>query len=232
MNIVKQIGALLDQCSDSERREIFRRLRREFSIHPLEEKYNVRAEIILEAIDRTDDITQRGIKGIITELFFKIEVIDKLEYWSDITPPGTHAFDFKIEDRVGPVRVQVKMQRREAGVPMTSMGKKKLRRSFRTEGLFVVETQKTRGGTDSSGANTRPYRFGEFDILAVSMQPSTNDWSKFMYTVADWLVPHPDNAALLRVLQPVAPASNNDWTDDFLTVVTWLRSGVKKTISL
>ena len=32
-----------------------------------------------------------------------------------------------------------------------------------------------------TGLATRPYRFGEFDILAVSMHPSTNDWNRFMY---------------------------------------------------
>ena len=38
--------------------------------------------------------------------------------------------------------------------------------------LYVVETQKTRAGTDNDGADTRPYRFGDFDILAVNMEPA------------------------------------------------------------
>lgn len=41
--------------------------------------------------------------------------------------------------------------------------------------MYVVETPRTRGGKDlTSGEDTRPYRYGEFDILAVSMHPSTN----------------------------------------------------------
>lgn len=39
--------------------------------------------------------------------------------------------------------------------------------------VFMTETQKTRTGTDGEENQTRPYRYGEFDILAVSMQPST-----------------------------------------------------------
>jgi len=54
---------------------------------------------------------------------------------------------------------------------------------------FVVETQRTRGGKDKkSNSDTRPYHFGEFDILAVSMQPSTGNWNEFLYTVSSWLL--------------------------------------------
>ena len=73
-----------------------------------------------------------------------------------------------------------------------------------TEGsLYVVEVQKARSGektikqplrgTDESlevkgtvTEQTRPYRFGDFDILAVNMHPSFGDWKSFRYTVASW----------------------------------------------
>ena len=67
--------------------------------------------------------------------------------------------------------------------------------------MYVVETQKTREGTDrKTGEKTRPYRFGEFDILAVAMQPATGQWDRFFYTIADWLLPDPKNAAFLKRL--------------------------------
>jgi len=97
--------------------------------------------------------------------------------------------------------------------------------------MYVVETQKTRAGSRrTTGGSTRPYHFGEFDLLAVSMQPSTNMWDRFMYTVADWLLPSRTDPSEILKFQPVATAPNDDWTDDFRTAVAWLRSGVKKTI--
>jgi hypothetical protein len=92
--------------------------------------------------------------------------------------------------------------------------------------MYVVETQRTRGGTDpQTNEQTRPYRFGEFDILAVAMQPSTNDWSAFMYTVCNWLIPRPEDSKLILKFQPVAKAPDNTWTNSFTQCVDWLRSG-------
>jgi hypothetical protein len=95
---------------------------------------------------------------------------------------------------------------------------------------FVVETQKTRGGT-KKGQATRPYRFGEFDVLAVSMAPSTGRWDLFLCTVAAWLLPDPTDKRLICKLQPVPPAPTADWTDDVATCIAWFRSGEKRTIS-
>ena len=50
--------------------------------------------------------------------------------------------------------------------------------------MYVVEVQKTRGGFDpQTNEDTRPYRFGEFDILAVITHPSTHDWNRFLFTL-------------------------------------------------
>jgi hypothetical protein len=97
---------------------------------------------------------------------------------------------------------------------------------------YVVETQRTRGGKDVlTGEATRPYRFGEFDILAVSMHPSTNDWDSFMFTVGNWFVPRPAAPTQLEVYQPVSMSPDEDWTDDLLTSIGWFRSGLTKTIA-
>lgn len=97
--------------------------------------------------------------------------------------------------------------------------------------MYVVETQRTRGGIDpQTKQQTRPYRFGEFDVLAVSMHPSTNDWSAFMYTVSDWLISRPEDAKLMRKFQPVAMTPDHNWTNDFNQCASWFRSGAKKKI--
>lgn len=225
---IEEIKRLLQSCSRDERYEIFRYLRQEFALHPFEAKLNAQAEIILEAISRASDLTMRGIRGIIAEAAFAVDVVEKLaeDGWRDITPPGDHPYDFLLADGQGEVRVQVKMQRQRTHRPM--MANEGYR--FLPSDMYVVETQRTRAGIDfSTGGDTRPYRFGEFDILAVSMHPSTNDWSTFLYTVASWLLPR-DNPNLLLKFQPVPRVPNDDWTDDFLMCVQWFRSGLSKRI--
>ncbi len=224
---VEEIKSILDKCTEEQRREVLRHLRKYITIHPIEKKLNCSAEIILEAIDCASDLTLRGIRGIIAEASFKYEVIDKLKGWKDVTPDGNSSFDYEIEDVEGKVTIQVKMQRLKDKRPMMANQAYKVLPAD----MFVVETQKTRGGKDvRTGENTRPYRFGEFDILAVSLHPSTNDWKSFRYTVASWLIPMPKKKHLILKFQPVATEPNDVWTDDLLTCIEWLRSGVKKKI--
>ena len=102
-------------------------------------------------------------------------------------------------------------------------------RRFSNE-LYVVETQKTRGGKDADGRDTRPYGFHEFDIIAVCMQPSTGEWSTFRYSLSRWLLPRDDDKLKMLKFQPVSIEPNHFWTGNFETVVKWYRSGVKKTI--
>lgn len=202
-------------------------MRQEFPIHVLEEKLNTQAEIILEAIHRAPDLTQRGVRGIIAEAVFIAEVVGPLQSqgWRDKEIAGGQPYDVLLEDAQGEVRVQVKMQRLTSQQPTR-------RRDY--PGMFVVETQRTRSGTRqmSGGAQekTRPYRFGDFDILAVSLHPSSRNWGDFRYTVASWLLSRRDDARLLRVHQPASPHPNDDWTDSFLEAIAWFRSRQIKTI--
>jgi hypothetical protein len=191
----------------------------------LERKWNVSAEVVLEAIARATDLTQRGIRGVIAEATFGNLIVAPLlaAGWKAKTPAGDIPFDYGLEDKVGLVRVQVKNQRNEKKVP--KIWKKQA-------GIFVVETQKTRSGKDKKGKDTRPYRFGEFDVLAVCLHPSTGDWESFVYTVGNWLLPREDNKKLIAVYQPANPSATQDWTNDFGTAVSWFRSKTKKTIAI
>jgi hypothetical protein len=119
-------------------------------------------------------------KGILAEAAFKVEVLDKLEGWREVTPPGTHAYDFAIQGAGElTVTIQTKLQRKQGGKPFMYRipGKRGPATLF-----YVVETQKSRKGVDrTSGESTRPYRFGEFEILAVSVEPATGDWSNAVH---------------------------------------------------
>ncbi|HHP7243507.1 MAG TPA: hypothetical protein ACFE0H_02345 [Elainellaceae cyanobacterium] len=226
---LRQVEQLLASCTSSQRKAIFQMLRKEFPIHPIEVELNTEAEIILEAFARDKTgLTFRMMRGVIAQSAFEIEVIQKLLNWRDETPPGDLPYDFRLADEIGAVSVQVKLQRSKEFRPM-----------FANEGyrrfpsnMYVVETQKTRGGTDPvTGEGTRSYRFGEFDILAVAMQPSTQDWSKYMYTVGRWLIPDDKDSGKILKFQPIPMSPNQDWTDAFETCISWFRSGESKTIS-
>jgi hypothetical protein len=226
MDPLEEIKRLLPSCSDEARRELFSLLRKENPIHGLEADWNVTAEVVLEAINRSSDLTQRMFRGVLAEAACKVEVIDKLTGWDDVTPDGNHAFDFKVAQGARAVSIQAKLQRKLKGVPWTA---------DKAAGLvnpdqFVVEVQKTRAGESMEGSSTRPYRFGEFDIIAVSMEPVTRDWSSFRFTVGRWLIPRSSDATLIQVYQPVSFTPDDDWTDSLGTCIDWFYSDVQKTI--
>jgi len=210
---LQEIWRSLREVSKEDRARVFERLRREFPVHSLEKEWNVSADLILEAISRSSDLTKRGVRGVIAEAAFEQSVVKPLtdQGWKDSTPTGDHPYDFLLADQSGPVKVQVKMQRLEKKVP---------KHWGHNSQFYVVETQKTRSGKDKKGGSTRPYQFGEFDVIAVSLHPSSGDWTKFRYTVANWLLPRPNKGKnLIQVSQPVPTMASTDWCDDFMTAV-------------
>lgn len=215
------IRELLAQCSPQEQAALFRELRARHLIHEFEEIIGAPAEMILEAVHRAPELTQRMLRGVIADAAFRQFAVLPLteSSWRDVTPVGNFAFDYKLEDSAGPVTVQVKLQRSERGAPVVKRGE---RFAF-GENVYIVETQKTRTGTDGEDKQTRPYRYGEFDILAVSMQPSTMKWDRYMYTLGRWLLPG-RNVGEMATLQPVAMTPNEFWTDDFRIVAQWFRT--------
>lgn len=215
------IRELFAQCSTAERAQILSELRALHPIHEFEQVVGAPAEMILEAVHRAPELTRRMLRGVIADAAFRQFVVRSLAQsgWSDATPAGNFAFDYKLEDSAGAVTVQVKLQRSERGAPVVKRGD---RFGF-GESIYIVETQKTRTGTDGEDKQTRPYRFGEFDILAVSMQPSTAKWDRYMYTLGRWLLPSRD-ASEMATLQPVAMSPNDFWTNDFRVAAQWLRA--------
>jgi excisionase family DNA binding protein len=224
---VDRILGLVRKCDPTAREEALRRLREEYPIHPLEAKLGAPAELILEAIHRAGPLTLRGIRGVLAESAFELNVVKKLVGWTSLPTPNDPPYDFLLDDGQGPVKVQVKLQRKKADRPMlASEGYRWL-----SPEMFAVETQRTRGGKDlKTGEDTRPYRFGEFDILAVATEPSTGRWDTFMYTLGRWLIPRLTNNQLLLKFQPVPASPNSDWTGSFEACVDWFRSGLDKSI--
>ena len=225
-----QIRQILAACTPAQQNEIIKLLRIEYRSHRIEQQWNTSAEIVLEALARSGELTQRMFKGILAEAACKVEIIDKLDGWKDVTPAGMHPYDFAVERDGLKVTIQTKLQRKEAGKPFMYRvpGKR-----GRVSAFYVVETQKSRKGADRvSGANTRPYRFGEFDLLAVCMEPATGDWSQFRFTVGNWLIPRSGDPNLIAVYQPVSLPTSDDWTDSLPEAINWWQSNRKKTLSV
>lgn len=220
---------MIESLTPEELQTLVAYLRSKLPKHALEEKWGITYELILDAIARAQDITQRGVRGVIAEAVFAAEVLPKIKGWKGVEVTGDQPFDFKIlrESDNREIRIQVKLQRTEGGEPLS--------RKIFGPGTFVVEVQKTRSGVkrkrkaESPTADaapvpekTRPYQFGEFDIIAVNMQPSTRDWTRFMYTVAPWLIPRAANLSLIEIMQPVSATRSEVWTDSIEECTTGL----------
>ncbi|MFY0634493.1 MAG: hypothetical protein JXQ91_11810 [Vannielia sp.] len=216
---IRNILRDLERLDASEKQEVFDRLKGTCISHPLEREWGTSAEVILDAIAQSTDLTQRGVKGVIADRAFHRLVVPQLEQSRWVSDPieGDMPFDADLTRDGARTTVQVKMQRRTRGEP--------LERLASGEAHWVVEVQRTRSGQSSDGTSTRPYAFGSFDILAVNLYASSGDWSHFVYTVANWLLPRPKEPDLIAVMQPVSQKPSEFWTRDFDEAVAWLRSG-------
>lgn len=193
----------------------------------------ISSDAMLDALDRAGEFTIRMIRGVFAEASFAADVLPMIPHWKSVDIKGEAPFDFLLEPAAGAlqeragsderVRLQVKMQRSEKGRPLRA---NQVWRTMVTwpRDHFVVELQRSRKGL-KAGKNTRPYRFGEFDILAVSLGPSTGCWSDFVYTAEPWLLYSPDDPSCILTYQPVSPVDSDCWTTDFDTAVAWWRSG-------
>lgn len=215
------IRTLIAQCSNEEQEKLFRELRERHLIHEFERVIGAPAEMILEAVHRAPELTRRMLRGVIADAAFRTFTVASLKQhgWRDVTPEGNFAYDYKLDDGTVAISVQVKLQRSERGAPVVKNGQ---RYGFDGE-VFITETQKTRTGTDGEDNQTRPYRYGEFDILAVSMQPSTGQWDRYMYTLGRWLL-QGKQPGEMATLQPVAKEPNDFWTNDFRIAAQWFRA--------
>jgi hypothetical protein len=237
---LEELKRLVDDLDDDQRQQLYNYLRARLPPHPIEQQLMITAEGMLEAFARAGDFTVRMIRGVFAEGAFAAEVLPALaSRWRPLLISGDPPYDFlltdvpegsKPEDPFPEVRVQVKLQRSEDKQPLPASEVWKTRVSWPST-HWVVELQKSRAGATKTGESTRPYRFGEFDILAVSLGPSRGRWSAFIYTVERWLLPDPAIPTNILTYQPVAPDSCDCWTTDFDTAVMWLRSGGKRRIT-
>ena len=220
---------LIEQASEEERRIILAYLRERVPLHALETEWRTTAEEILTAISRSSDLTLRGIRGILAEAVFEKRLRPKInaEGWSTAKIVGDQPYDFLIQREQAQVRIQVKLQRKERGEPKEYAARSRTSLRCPPGKIYVVEVQKTRSG-EKNGEKTRPYRFGDFDILSVNLHPVTGDWERFVFTVGSWLLPRPKEPNLIEIFQPVPDTPDEYWTDDLSQCIEWFLSGTTK----
>jgi hypothetical protein len=235
---VEAISKLIVECPREDLRALKLYLQRLLP-HPLESAWGIDADTILSAISRSSDLTKRGVRGIIAEAVFVNEIVPAIadSGWQPVDLKGDHRYDVLLKKGDLTARIQVKLQRLEEGLPKLYYPK-----HYEVGSLFVVEVQKTRTGqkatqktlpgtestiatTESVTVSTRPYGFGDFDILAVNLHPSSGSWRDFRYTVASWLLPRQANRGLIEIFQPVAAVPNDAWTDDLQACLDWFEDG-------
>ena len=227
--LTDDICKLIDGASEDERLLVHSYLRQRVPVHTLEREWGTTAEAILTAIARSTDLTLRGIRGILAEANFEETILPKLRgaRWNILPILGDQAYDFLLEKGTARVRIQVKLQRREKGVPKEYAKRSRAALNCPAGTMHVVEVQKTRSG-EKKGEKTRPYRYGDFDILAVSLHPSSGDWSRYLFTVGSWLLPKQKQQELIETFQPVPEHPDDYWTDDLSLCIEWLLAGTRK----
>lgn len=240
---LEAISKLIDECTDEDRKALKVYLRKLLP-HPLELEWGIDADTILSAINRSSDLTKRGVRGVIAEAAFVNEVIPTVAKfgWKPLEFDGDQPYDALLQKGQLEARIQVKLQRMEEGIPKLYYPK-----HYDKGSLFVVEVQKTRTGvrtaertlpgtetavatTESITVKTRPYVFSDFDILAVNMHPSTGSWKNFRYTIASWLLPRSADAKLIEIFQPVAAIPNEVWAGDLATCLQWFEQGERRRV--
>lgn len=232
---------IIDESSVEEREALKIHLKRLLP-HPLEAEWGIDGDTILTAILRSSDLTKRGVRGIIAEAVFENDVIPSLSGsgWEAVPVSGDLSYDAELRRDNKSVRIQIKLQRLEKGTPKLYYPKR-----YQEGTLFVVEVQKTRSGertaqvplqgtdsqltvTEALTEDTRPYRFSDFDILAVNMHPSTGDWRNFRYTLASGLLARSKDQSLIEIFQPVSAIPNDIWTDNIASCLSWVETGEKR----
>jgi hypothetical protein len=213
------VERLLSQATPQQREQMLLLLRERYgiAIHRLENDWGTTAEVILEAIHEAPDLIQRGVRGVLAEAIFRTVVVPQtLPSWRSEPVHNDEAYDLLLSHRspgLGRVRVQVKSQRKERQVP------KIYRQQVGPPPVYVVETQRTRNGTHPDGTSSRPYRFHDFDILAVCLHASSGRWEDFIYCAAPDLLPRRTDETLLEVLQPIYFDRPGIWSRDFEMLV-------------
>jgi hypothetical protein len=170
--------------------------------HPLEQKYGLTAQELLDAIDRRFRL-KVALEGAVAEVHFerKIRIASRegwLSSYESHDVDGMH--DFTVVTLSGTtIRVEVK--------------------TIRNGPKPQVELQKTRAA--KGDPSSRYYERNHFDVVAVCIGRSTGDWSQFRYALVSQLPSHRGYQNKLQVMHPIPDGEETTprWFSRFQDVI-------------
>lgn len=120
MSELDQIKSLLPALSQDQINELDQLVRQAKGPHPLEQRLNLDADSILDALNRAGELTYRNIRGVIAEAAFGRYILPKLNGFTiqDISEEESDRADYVVRDDGGSVGIQVKLQRSEKQEPL------------------------------------------------------------------------------------------------------------------
>lgn len=171
--------------------------------HPLELKWGVSKETILDAIYSSGGYTQRSVRGVLAEHLFQPIIEASLPGWAVTKGDGEGATDYFIKLGEDELVIQCKTMRSEKGAPMMR------------DNCPVVECQKTNGTVKG----TRLYDHTQFDILAVALWPLSGKWDDWAFCCAYHLTPQKRKANQIKSIQRI-DLPHGLWTKDLPLAVS------------
>lgn len=170
--------------------------------HPLELKYGLTAQELLDAIDRRFRL-KVALEGAVAEVHFerKLRIATREGWLSSFEGhdvDGMH--DFTVVALSGAtMRVEVK--------------------TIRNGAKPRVELQKTRAA--KGDPSSRYYDRDHFDVVAVSVGRFTGDWAQFRYALVRKLPVHRNHPNKLQVIHPIPHEENSEprWFSRFQDII-------------
>ncbi len=170
--------------------------------HPLELKYGLTAQELLDAIERRSRL-KVALEGAVAEVHFERKLrIASREGWLNAYQghdvDGMHDFTVETLSHKS-IRVEVK--------------------TIRNGTKPQVELQKTRAA--KGDASSRYYEHTHFDVVAVCVGRFTGDWSQFRYALVRELPRHREHGGKLQVMHPVPSdeATTPRWFSRFQDII-------------
>lgn len=211
VNLIRQ---LLDESTDQDRAE-----------------WKGHAETILAAISNSHP-TRRGVQAGIAAAFFENIVLNDVvrDGWICQTAPARKtALSFIVGNNGRTARILIATLQLEGGRPkraqshgeqgpvyLARLPEKTARRRENHRGSRIEL-----GSPQREGVSTRTYSFGDFDVLAVSIQPLTRGWSDFRYSLARTLTASREHATLIARTQEVPTTRSRFWTSHLSACLDW-----------
>lgn len=161
----------------------------------LDQQLHLSPLVLIKALSFANPFAIRTIRSVISE-YYLYEYLLQQKY-NFLPVHQNDPFDFAVQKNNNQIiKIQLKLQRQQRGTPIDK-----------------VEVQRARNGFDKNGNKTRPYQFCDFDVLAVCLEPSTKNWTDFVFIKSENLKADKNNPNNINKMQKI-DLNNKNWFFD------------------